>query len=51
MAADCSASNQSEASIYGSSIIEGVIARVISKSDEREAVQLLINRIYNKFWN
>ena len=51
------------------STIQGVIARVISKSDEREArgrfentsaitpsivrheVQLLINRIYNKFWN
>ena len=50
-------------------IIERVIARVISKSDEREArgrfeitstitpwivrheVQLLINRIYNKFRN
>ena len=50
-----------------SSTIQGVIARVISKSDEREArgrfeitstitpwivrdeVQLLINRIYNKF--
>ena len=50
------------------SIIQGVIARVISKSDEYEArgrfeitstitpwivrheVQLLINRIYNKFW-
>ena len=49
------------------STIQGVIARVISKSDEREArgrfeitstitprivrheVQLLINRIYNKF--
>ena len=43
-----------------------VITQVISKSDEREArgrfeitstitpwheVQLLINRIYNKFWN
>ena len=52
-----------------SSTIQGVIARVISKSDEREArgrfeitstitpwivrdeVQLLINRIYNKFRN
>ena len=51
------------------STIQGVIARVISKSDEREArgrieitsmitpwivrheVQLLINRIYNKFRN
>ena len=51
------------------STIQGVIARIISKSDEREArgrfeitstitpwivrheVQLLINRIYNKFRN
>ena len=50
------------------STIQGVIARVISKSDEREArgrfeitstitpwivheVQLLINRVYNKFRN
>ena len=51
------------------STIQGVIARVISKSDEREVrgrfeitstitpwivryeVQLLINRIYNKFRN
>ena len=51
------------------STIQGVIARIISKSDEREArgrfeitstitpwivrheVQLLVNRIYNKFRN
>ena len=66
---NCTAPSQSESSNFFICIIKGVIARVISKSGEREArgrfeitstitpwivrheVQLLINRIFNKFRN